>query len=68
MAKFTRTVFNGIAYKVEKGDLYYPAHHHAAKELYFVLAGHAFSELAGNVQSRLSQSHSALVPAITPIS
>tara|TARA_Y100000996_G_scaffold397895_1_gene365412 strand:+ start:5270 stop:5461 length:192 start_codon:yes stop_codon:yes gene_type:complete len=23
MAKFTRTVLNGIAYKVEKGDLYY---------------------------------------------
>ena len=23
MAKFVRTVYNGIAYKVEKGDLYY---------------------------------------------
>ena len=23
MNKFTRTVYNGIAYKVEKGDLYY---------------------------------------------
>ena len=34
-------------------DLYYPAHHHASEELYFVLSGAAMLESDGDVAATL---------------
>ena len=38
---------------IGRPDLYYPAHHHASEELYFVLSGAAMFESDGDAAARL---------------
>ena len=46
--------------------LFYPAHHHASEELYFVLAGHALFESDGDCPATLSRPSCSTAMPLSP--